>query len=129
MCLEWKREASADEEKEPVKVSNSNFALRIFQHREESEAVAFVGGAAEVGGLDEHACIAAGFGFLNGEVEGLFELLEMGAEISVGKLEHLFEGGEVDRASGLKRTQGGHDPETNRLVDKRVEFLHELSLA
>ena len=37
-----------------------------------------VSSAAVVGGLDEHARIATGFGFLDGEVKGFFQFLEMG---------------------------------------------------
>lgn len=90
--------------------------------------MSFVGCAAEVGGLNEHTRIAAGFGFFDGEVVGLFELFEMGTEVAVGELEHLFERGEVNRVSGFKSTQGGHDPEANRLVNEGIEFFHGVFL-
>ena len=87
-----------------------------------------VSSAAVVGGLDEHARIATGFGFLNREVEGAFEFFEMGTEVAVGDFEQLLERSEIDRVSGFKSAQRGHDPETHRLVNEGVELFHGLSL-
>ena len=83
-----------------------------------------VGGAAVVGGLDEHAGVATGIGFPDIEVVSSFKFLQMGTEVSIGELQELLERGKVDRVTGREGAERCHDAKAHRLVDKGVEFFH-----
>ena len=80
--------------------------------------------AARRGGGNRGLRLLADKRFVDLDVAGLGQRLDMRAEIAVGGAGQLLQFGEFQSRARLQRVEGCHDAQAQRLMDDVVEFGH-----